>query len=139
MEAQPYREAILPPRLAALRQKLAQKAKQEPHFRFYSLYGGVMDQDTLSAAWARVCSKGGAPGVDGVSIEHGNPMCAQAPGACLDSGRRGGGRRRINRVRRAVVVVGEKVRRVACAEPAQHGSRIVRHTRLGTRDLRIVH
>ena len=50
-EEQPFREAILPPRVAALRQKLAQKAKQEPHFRFYSLYGGVMDKDTLFAAW----------------------------------------------------------------------------------------
>ena len=59
----------LPPRVAALRQKLAQKAKQEPKFRFYSLYGGVMDPDTLLAAWWKVCSNGGAPGVDGVSIE----------------------------------------------------------------------
>jgi len=65
----PFREAILPPRLAALRQKLAQKAKQEPKFRFYSLYGGVMDKDTLMAAWCKVCSNGGAPGVDGISIE----------------------------------------------------------------------
>lgn len=65
----PFREAILPPRVAALRQKLAQKAKQEPHFRFYSLYGGVKDQDTLRAAWQRVCANGGAPGVDGISIE----------------------------------------------------------------------
>jgi RNA-directed DNA polymerase len=72
-----FREAILPPKLAALRQKLAQKAKQEPHFRFYSLYGGVMDQDTLSAAWAKVCSNGGAPGVDGVSIE---PLLQQKDG-----------------------------------------------------------
>jgi RNA-directed DNA polymerase len=48
---------------------LAQKAKQEPKFRFYSLYGGVMDPDTLLAAWWKVCSNGGAPGVDGVSIE----------------------------------------------------------------------
>lgn len=62
-------EAMLPPRVAALRQKLAQKAKQEPKFRFYSLYGGVMDPDTLLAAWCRVCSNGGAPGVDGISIE----------------------------------------------------------------------
>lgn len=69
MEAQPYREAILPPRLAALRQKLAQKAKQQPQFRFYSLYSGVMDKDTLLAAWWKVCSNGGAPGVDGISIE----------------------------------------------------------------------
>lgn len=64
-----FREAILPPRLTALRQKLAQKAKQEPQFRFYSLYGGVMDRDTLQAAWQRVRSNGGAPGVDGMSIE----------------------------------------------------------------------
>ncbi len=62
-------EAHLPPRVAALRQKLAQKAKQEPKFRFYSLYGGVMDKDTLLAAWWKVCSNGGAPGVDGISIE----------------------------------------------------------------------
>ena len=62
-------EATLPPRVAALRQKLAQKAKQEPKFRFYSLYGGVMDPDTLLAAWCRVCSNAGAPGVDGISLE----------------------------------------------------------------------
>jgi len=68
-EALPFREALLPPRLAALRQKLAQKAKQEPKFRFYSLYGGVMDRDTLLAAWRKVCSNGGAPGVDGIRIE----------------------------------------------------------------------
>jgi RNA-directed DNA polymerase len=61
-------EPHLPPRVAALRQKLAQKAKQEPKFRFYSLYGGVMDPDTLLAAWWKVCSNGGAPGVDGISI-----------------------------------------------------------------------
>lgn len=66
---QPFREATLPPKLAALRQKLAQKAKQEPRFRFYSLYGGVMDKATLLAAWRKVCSNGGAPGVDGISIE----------------------------------------------------------------------
>jgi RNA-directed DNA polymerase len=60
---------LLPPRVAALRQKLAQKAKQEPKFRFYSLYGGVMDKDTLAAAWWKVSSNRGAPGVDGVSIE----------------------------------------------------------------------
>lgn len=63
--AEPY----LPPKVTALRQKLAQKAKQEPKFRFYSLYGGVMDRDTLLGAWRKVCSKGGAPGVDGISIE----------------------------------------------------------------------
>ncbi len=28
-----------------------------------------MDKDTLLAAWWKVCSNGGAPGVDGISIE----------------------------------------------------------------------
>src|SRR5690242_3498515 len=62
-------EPYLPPRVAALRQKLAQKAKQEPKFRFYSMYGGVMDKDTLLAAWWKVLRNEGAPGVDGISIE----------------------------------------------------------------------
>jgi hypothetical protein len=65
----PGKPKLLPPKVAALRQKLAQKAKQEPQFRFYSLYGGVMDKDTLLGAWWKVCSNGGAPGIDGISIE----------------------------------------------------------------------
>jgi RNA-directed DNA polymerase len=58
----------LPPALSRLRQKLGQKAKQEPQFRFYTLYGRIMDQVTLKAAWERVRANGGAPGVDGMSI-----------------------------------------------------------------------
>ena len=34
-----FREAILPPKIRELRQKLGQKAKQQKRFRFYSLYG----------------------------------------------------------------------------------------------------
>ena len=63
------RDKNLPPELSRLRQKLGQKAKQEPQFRFYTLYGRIMDQATLKAAWERVRTNGGAPGVDGVSIE----------------------------------------------------------------------
>ena len=63
------RDENLPPELSRLRQKLGQKAKQEPQFRFYTLYGRIMDQATLKAAWERVRANGGAPGVDGVSIE----------------------------------------------------------------------
>jgi len=64
-----FREAILPPSLRELRQKLGQKAKQQKRFRFYSLYGLVCRRDVLEAAWAAVRRNDGAPGVDGVSIE----------------------------------------------------------------------
>jgi RNA-directed DNA polymerase len=59
----------LPPALAALRQKLSQKATREKRFRFYSLYGHIHRTDTLRAAWAQVRANHGKPGPDGVSIE----------------------------------------------------------------------
>jgi RNA-directed DNA polymerase len=62
------REAVLPPKLRELRQKLSQKAKQEKRFRFYSLYAHIHRTDTLQAAWDAVRRNGGAAGTDGMSI-----------------------------------------------------------------------
>lgn len=62
-------EVALPEQLFRLRQKLNEKAKREPKFRFYTLYGRIMERGTLEAAWKRVRANKGAPGVDGISIK----------------------------------------------------------------------
>ena len=68
----PYRfdkgKPILP-KVSQLRRKLAEKAKREPKFRFYTLYDRIYRKDVLWSAWRIVQQNDGGPGIDQQTIE----------------------------------------------------------------------
>ena len=57
------------PDVALMTERLARKAKAEPKFSFYNLYGWVIHEQTLRCAWNRVHANGGAPGVDNITFQ----------------------------------------------------------------------
>jgi hypothetical protein len=52
----------------ALQRVLYRSAKQDPKRRFHALYDKLARSDVMWRAWVDVCTNGGAPGVDGVTI-----------------------------------------------------------------------
>jgi group II intron reverse transcriptase/maturase len=58
-----------PEKVRKLQRTLYRKAKAEPKYRFYSLYGELSRKDILETALRMVVRNGGCAGVDGVGIE----------------------------------------------------------------------
>jgi group II intron reverse transcriptase/maturase len=63
-------EITTPEKLRHLQDALYRKAKAEPDYRFWSLYGELTRRDLLEHALRLVVRNGGAPGVDGESLAH---------------------------------------------------------------------
>ena len=52
-----------------LQRSLQAKAKDEPDYRFYSLWDKIYRSDIIEEAYRRCRANGGAPGVDGVTFK----------------------------------------------------------------------
>lgn len=64
-----WNRIVTPEKIRKLQRTLYRKAKAEPKYRFYSLYGEVCRKDILEQALRLVSRNGGSAGVDGEELE----------------------------------------------------------------------
>jgi hypothetical protein len=62
-------EIRTPDKVRKLQRTLYRKAKAEPRYRFWSLYGDIMRRDLLEYALQKVARNKGGAGVDGQTVE----------------------------------------------------------------------
>ncbi|MEN9601220.1 MAG: hypothetical protein RIS56_826 [Verrucomicrobiota bacterium] len=60
-----FERITTPPKIQKLQRTLYRKAKAEPKYRFYSLYGELLRRDLLETAMSSVGHNNGAAGLDG--------------------------------------------------------------------------
>jgi RNA-directed DNA polymerase len=75
-----WTQIVTPEKVRKLQRALYRKAKAEPKYRFWSLYGELSRKDILETALAQVARNGGCAGVDGVEIEDVTRQTAEEPG-----------------------------------------------------------
>jgi RNA-directed DNA polymerase len=64
-----FERITTPPKVQKLQRALYGKAKAEPKYRFYSLYGELLRPDVLETAMRAVAGNNGAAGVDGQTCQ----------------------------------------------------------------------
>ncbi len=69
MEETLFERITTPIKIHKLQRTLYCKAKAEPDYRFYSLYGELLRKDLLETAMSSVAHNHGAAGVDGQQCE----------------------------------------------------------------------
>lgn len=64
-----FERITTPPKIQKLQRTLYRKAKAEPKYRFYSLYGELLRKELLEMAMSSVAHNNGAAGVDGQTCD----------------------------------------------------------------------
>jgi group II intron reverse transcriptase/maturase len=64
-----FDQIVTPEKVQKLQRALYRKAKAQPQWRFWSLYGELLRRDLMEGAMAAVAHNDGGPGLDGQSVQ----------------------------------------------------------------------